>query len=257
MSKITQARRRSKASSCSCSSNQMDSSSVETTGSRPRIEKLKNSQSCQRQDRGTLRITAPVLEEIRRQIGDRRAEHGGILGGSREDGVVRHFYFDGTARRTGGTYSPDHITVNRLFKDEWNPAGINLLGFVHSHPSGFRRPSGGDLVYARNILQVIPELDRLLLPIVITRPDSGKFELLPFNIVRNGDDVRIEEADLRVVIEGAGAPPSNSKTALRVTGALTPGRTEEREALILLAALALGSAAAYAWIRSLERNERQ
>lgn len=151
--------------------------------------------------RPVLCISGSVLEEISRQIGERSAEHGGVLGGSRKDGVVRHFYFDDSALRTGATYSPDHVTLNRLFKETWNPAGINLLGFVHSHPAGCRRPSGGDLVYAHNILKAVPDLERLLLPIVMTEPDTGRFQLLPFGIVRDGDDVRVVEMELEVLQE--------------------------------------------------------
>jgi proteasome lid subunit RPN8/RPN11 len=143
-------------------------------------------------------IEASVLESIRAQIGGRPAEHGGVLGGSREDGVIRHFYFDGTAQRSGGTYSPDHVTVNRLFDETWNPEGINLLGFVHSHPAGCRQPSSGDLVYARNILHAIPSLDQLFLPIIMTVPDTGQFELLPFRAVRDGEGVRAEVMSLRI-----------------------------------------------------------
>jgi hypothetical protein len=109
-----------------------------------------------------------VVEEIRKTIGGKPAEQGGVLGGSRKDGVVRHFYFDETAARTGTTYSPDNITINKLLRDEWNPTEINLLGFVHSH-RGLRQPSRGDLDYARKILAAIPELKRLYLPIVKER----------------------------------------------------------------------------------------
>jgi proteasome lid subunit RPN8/RPN11 len=149
--------------------------------------------------RPVLRLDAAVLEEIRTSIGSMSAEQGGALGGDRRNGVITHFRFDGSARRTGATYSPDYDSLNRMFAEEWNPAGINLLGFVHSHPPGFRRPSEGDLVYAREILKGIPELTGLFLPIVVTEPDGGRFELLPFVAVQDGDDVRIDEAELLVV----------------------------------------------------------
>src|ERR1051326_2857009 len=68
-----------------------------------------------------LYIEQPVLAEIKRTVGSRPSEQGGALGGSREDGVVRYFHFDETARRTGATYPPDHETLNRLFRDDWNP----------------------------------------------------------------------------------------------------------------------------------------
>src|SRR5690348_3421120 len=73
-----------------------------------------------------LPISRSVLEEIRNTIGRKPAEQGGILGGSRKDEVVRHFYFDERAVRTGITYSPDIKTINKLLSEEWNPREINL-----------------------------------------------------------------------------------------------------------------------------------
>ena len=146
-----------------------------------------------------LRISQPVLDDIRGSLGRLPAERGGVLGGSRADGIVSHFYFDAQADRTGGTYSPDYQTVNMLFKEEWNPAGINLLGFVHSHPPGIRHPSCGDLVYACQILQAIPELPALLLPIVMSEPDAGRFEFIPYAAVRDGDDVRLQAMQIAVI----------------------------------------------------------
>lgn len=159
--------------------------------------------------RNKFTITATALAEIERSIGSRRSEEGGALGGSRKDGVARFFHFDCSARTTGATYSPDHESLNRLFARDWNPQGINLLGFVHSHPPGCRGPSSGDLAYARRILDAIPELERLFLPIVQSVPDSGRFSVYPYAVVRDGKDVRVEELELCILDE----------TFKRVTGA--------------------------------------
>lgn len=152
-------------------------------------------------------ITASVLADIRRTVGCLPAESGGALGGIRVEGVVRQFVFDRTAKRTGVTYSPDHVFLNKLFDEEWNPAGINLLGFVHSHPSGSRRPSLGDLEYAKQILAGIPKLDRLYLPIVMTEPDTGNFELLPFAAKRRGHEVQLEALTLKIIDDTTALAP--------------------------------------------------
>lgn len=132
-----------------------------------------------------LRMDWQVMLQIEACIGDRFAEHGGVLGGHRTDGVVRTFHFDCAARRSAATYSPDTASLRRLFQQDWNPQGINMLGFVHSHPPGIARPSGGDLVYAERILAVNPSLARLLLPIVVSSADTGAFELVPYAAVRD------------------------------------------------------------------------
>ena len=146
-----------------------------------------------------LVISESVMQEIRQTIGNLRAEQGGPLGGNRDSGVVTDFHFDNSARRTGASYSPDTELLNKLFAEEWNPQGINLLGFVHSHPPSFRQPSGGDIEYATRILAAIPELEYLYLPIIMTEPDTGTFTLLPFVALRDGETVKIKQIELVVV----------------------------------------------------------
>lgn len=150
--------------------------------------------------RDTLVITETVLDAIARTIADLPAEQGGLLGGSYEDGVVRYYYFDHTSARSGATYSPDHVLLTKLLETDWNPRGVRLLGFVHSHPPGCSKPSGGDLVYARRILEAIPDLPRLLLPI-ITKPVGCNFDIGCFAAIRNGKDLGIQKVKLKVVKE--------------------------------------------------------
>jgi hypothetical protein len=151
--------------------------------------------------RGRLVMAASVLRHIRGTVGRLPAEQGGPLGGSRADGIVRAFHFDDTAHQSGAAYSPDHERLNRLFAQEWNPAGVNFLGFVHSHPPRMRRLSRGDFEYAERILDAIPELQRLLLPLVQTEPDTGRFELIPYAVVRDRAGLRVERLELEVLAE--------------------------------------------------------
>jgi hypothetical protein len=167
----------------------------------------------------SLRMTESVYEAIRSTIGQRHAEQGGALGGNRETGEVTHFHFDGSARRTGATYSPDVEVLNRLLSEEWNPAGINLMGFVHSHPRSFAHPSSGDMFYARVILEANAEMDRLLLPIVMTAPDAGQFSLAPFAALRDRGDVRIEPLELEIIATRSNQLGHASETFTRVQNA--------------------------------------
>lgn len=121
-----------------------------------------------------------VLEEVIRSIGGLRAESGGAIGGNGDDTEVSHYHFDESSRKSAVTYSPDYKLLNRMFKSEWNPAGIRLRGFIHSHPGRMNRPSYGDEVYAERILDSIEDIEFLWLPIVNTVPDTGEFRLTPW-----------------------------------------------------------------------------
>lgn len=146
----------------------------------------------------TLRMTASAHRQIMGAVGTKSPENGMALGGDPADGVVRHVVFDDGAERSGSTYSPDHVRLNRLLADWWRPSGIRLLGFVHSHPGRFARPSGGDLSYAKVILKANPHLDRLLMPIVTVEPEPA---LHPFVVVRTPDGVVAKPATLEVLDE--------------------------------------------------------
>lgn len=136
-------------------------------------------------------IGRSVHESIRDHVGAVPAEAGGPLGGTRGTSVVSAFAPDPSARTNGSQYYPDVAQVNELMRSVWNPAGINLLGFVHSHPRDCVRPSSTDASYAGRIMAGIPELPRFLLPIVQTVPDTGSFRIAPWSAERrpSGDPV--------------------------------------------------------------------
>lgn len=146
-----------------------------------------------------LSMTHGVYDEIFRTIGSMKAEQGGALGWREDERLIRFFRFDDTAQRTGATYSPDEKKLNSVFRNEWNPRGIRLAGFVHSHPTGCARPSSGDLYYAHRILEAIPDLPYLVLPIVQTVPDTSEFRLIPFLVLREDDSVRVHRVELDLV----------------------------------------------------------
>ena len=167
-----------------------------------------------------MTISSRVLARINETVGSLPAETGGMLGGDPESGVVTHYHFDNRASRTGITYSPDCNLLNRVLSEEWNPAGVRLMGFVHSHPRSCRTPSGGDEIYAERILAAIPDMDRLLLPIVMTKAGRGRFELLPFAARRAADMLTIEAIPLLVADQGITTDPDvsfkNMETFARV-----------------------------------------
>ena len=176
-----------------------------------------------------VRLIRDVYDEIARSVGEVRAETGGALGWHEDEDVIRYFWFDHTSRNTGATYSPDHEALNAMFRSDWNPKGIRLAGFVHSHPSGFARPSAGDLDYARRILAAIPDLPHLFLPIVQTVPDTGAFRLVPFLVVRDGNSVVDQAGGLggagyrrwKQLGPGSGAGAAKTETRRRDVGLCT------------------------------------
>src|SRR6266487_4925433 len=129
-----------------------------------------------------LHMAPQVLAAICETIGTRKAESGGILGGCRETGEVTHFCFDEGAKRSSVIYTPNNVLLNAT-KREWRQQGVDFLGSVHSHPPSFRRPSAGDEIYVRRILDVL-DVPYMLVHIVTTLADTGSFTLYPFAAVR-------------------------------------------------------------------------
>lgn len=189
-----------------------------------------------------LHMTDAVLGHIRDTVGVRPAEEGGMLGGPRARGVVTRYHFDETARRTTATYTPDDALLNQLLRKSWNPAGINLLGFVHSHPRSYWRPSGGDMVYAERILAAIPAMDRIVLPIAQTRPDTGAFALHTFVATRTAGTTTLDRVPLVVVPETLEIPTLGDAAFDRVHQAYDLAATAATRLVIV----GVGGAAAFA-----------
>ena len=149
-------------------------------------------------DARVLRLTPQVYADIRATVGHAPAESGGPLGGDRSNNTASLFELDSTGRATAASYSPDHQKLNLLF-ETWNADGKRLLGFCHSHPRGIRHPSGGDRFYATEIMEMIPSLQTLFLPIVQSDADGGQFEIVPWAAVRGTQGIEIVPAELQIV----------------------------------------------------------
>lgn len=148
-------------------------------------------------------LTQAAYDDIRRTIGERPAESGGILLGSRKDYKALRFLFDPSGSRTRGGYDPDVKYINRKIKEAWEEEGLELVGFVHSHPPGVTRLSGdfgnniGDLGYLKAIFEAIPALEHFLVPLVFTVPDTGRFSMIPY-IAKRGEAESYFQAELIV-----------------------------------------------------------
>lgn len=150
-----------------------------------------------------MTMTDKVVDGIKSYIGDFPAERGGLLG-SDTLGLITHFVPDTTARCSRGAYDPDIAAMNRQIK-EWKSDGIDFVGFVHSHPPGVRRLSSYDIWYAGEIAHAFKKLDVIRLPLVMTVPDTGTFEIIPYSARPfNGDrrQVQIDREELSVIAVG-------------------------------------------------------
>jgi proteasome lid subunit RPN8/RPN11 len=151
-------------------------------------------------------ISQELFDDIGRTIGSLPAETGGMLGGDRAHGRVTHFAFDVSSKNSRATYSPDTRALTDLLRNRWKKAGVQLMGFVHSHPSSMSRPSRGDLEYAERILAANPHMECLLLPIVLPATRKGPFTIHPYRVSRGESrTLRIEAMTLEV-LDAAGRP---------------------------------------------------
>ena len=131
-----------------------------------------------------------VFNAIRKTIGTLPPESGGLLAGSRKTGVITYFHFDARAKCSSVGYSPDTVTINRLLV-KLNAEGMDMMGFVHSHPAGLHYPSGGDKYYCRKIFAANPELPFLIIPIVNSSATGSPFRIRVFIATPTGGEVAI------------------------------------------------------------------
>lgn len=187
-------------------------------------------------------MTSGAYVDVAATVGSLPAEQGGPLGGDRRTGVIGSFVLDATAERGAAIYTPDTERLNRLFKTDWNPAGVSLLGFVHSHPAGSTRPSAGDRRYARDLLEALPTLDRLQLPIVQSAAD-GPFALRGFAASSRGAGLpAVHRTQIRVLSSQPPVPTLNTEVFSRVRDAYDLALLDSTRVVIVGA----GGSAAYA-----------
>lgn len=121
-----------------------------------------------------------AFKKAMNSICSRPAESGGIWLGPIDTNDITDFYFDKGANCTGTTYSPDYVTLNRKMKEEWLPSGIDMKGFVHSHPGHLDRLTSGDLSYIKRLLHKNTDMEMFIAPIVI----PGEYRMRPIIVSR-------------------------------------------------------------------------
>ena len=144
------------------------------------IAKMKSKKDGLQSQNAKWIFTAEVYDEICKTIGSRRPEYGGLLGSS--DGEhIDHYYFDATSKRSAGVYMMDIPACNKVIH-EWNDNGVELVGVIHSHPHGVTRPSHGDLLMAKNIIESINVHGKFFTPIVqVSSKLNGEIKIYPYS----------------------------------------------------------------------------
>jgi proteasome lid subunit RPN8/RPN11 len=143
-------------------------------------ERLINDHSLEQPAMITIRMAHQVINNIMNSVGSQPPESGGILLGPVGTDEVTEFYFDQSGTCSGATYSPDHVSLMRKMKEEWLPTGIDMKGFVHSHPGRLDWLTGGDLRYINRLLDKNEDMEMFIAPVVI----PCEFRLRPMVVVR-------------------------------------------------------------------------
>lgn len=128
----------------------------------------------------TIKMSHKAFQKAMNSICSKPAESGGIWLGPVGTNDITDFYFDQGAKCTGSTYSPDYVTLNNKMKEEWLPAGIDMKGFVHSHPGRMDRLTQGDLSYIQRLLSKNSDMEMFIAPIVI----PGEYRMRAMVVLR-------------------------------------------------------------------------
>jgi len=132
-----------------------------------------------------------AFQKIYKTVGSIYPETGGILLGKTNNYIVQKFIHDDNGRKSSYGYDPDVDFLNTVLKEEWENNKLDFLGFIHSHPRGVENLSAdqgngiGDLGYMKRIFEAMPSVKRLLVPIIYSQADGGKFKIFPYYAIRS------------------------------------------------------------------------
>lgn len=140
-----------------------------------------------------MKITTSAYTEMLQTVGSRPAESGGLLFGSRKDWVVTRFLYDKNAKTTQSSYSFNVSYLNPMI-DKLSEEGLQLLGFFHSHPHGYKQLSQPDINYFKKQFGNIP-VDRFLVPLMFPATD-GTYDFIPYVFHKDGT---VEQTQLELL----------------------------------------------------------
>lgn len=120
----------------------------------------------------TIKFVESAFNSIVDTIGSNKAETGGLLFGYEEDYIVRKIVFDRLAKTTKSSYTFNTDFLNPEVKRLWETENLSCIGFIHSHPNGYSKPSSADISYFMSMFKYMPR-KHYIIPIVFTVPDGG------------------------------------------------------------------------------------
>ena len=141
----------------------------------------------------TIHMFENVYDEIMNKLGKEKPELGGMLGGrSSSYTTITKYVFDEKADVGYAEYSPNIKYLQSILDYNWSRNGIDLIGFVHSHPGSFRKLSSADVSYAMRIIDAF-DLEYLFMPIVTSSYDY-KPSMIGYVVYRDGfvDECKID-----------------------------------------------------------------
>lgn len=125
----------------------------------------------------TMQITRQAYIDIKKQIGSKPAETGGILLSKSLDYRVSDFVLDIASKNHSSIYQPNTKFLNSVLKGR----NDEFVGIAHSHrnlpmlSSQDKRAAWSNMTSPGN-----PHLNAYLMPIVETIPDTGRFNIIPY-----------------------------------------------------------------------------
>lgn len=143
-----------------------------------------------------FKITQSAFDEIKATVGNKPAESGGLLFGSRKDYTVTRFLFDKNSINTQSSYTFNTGYLNPIIKKWWEEEGLELIGFLHSHPFGIGRLSEPDKKYFASQFKNI-DVEKFLTPIIFSDKDGG-FKFIPLVFNKDGT---IDKLELEIISE--------------------------------------------------------
>lgn len=122
-------------------------------------------------------IQETVIENIFSTIASSAPEQGGILGCD-TNGVICDFHQDINHEGDLYCYVPNIEHLNDWIENVWEPRMISYSGMVHSHLPDIPYLSEADYRYAETILSENPDLEHVVLLLVVTRGVKDEAELI-------------------------------------------------------------------------------